>query len=175
MTYANENAGRDDIGASIGGRDDFWTYEAVEERMIEAVRLWWRSPGDGRWPFAGDAPWHLMTRRTRMEASGLKGMDVQRMLQTIDQEETKRMEGAERRMPLTREDVARRDEATEWLGFVADRDRRLVTLALLQLAAGHKRVPWMKLKRVLGVEYGADGLRMRYSRAISSIAKQLNG
>jgi hypothetical protein len=62
MTYEHRIGGRVANGASDCGKDGFWTFDAVEERLIEAMRLWWRSPGGGRWPFASDAPWHLMTR-----------------------------------------------------------------------------------------------------------------
>ena len=58
--------------------------------------------------------------------------------------------------------------------FVPEADRRLVVLVLVCLAKGDKKVPWLKLKRRLGVPFGADGLRMRYSRAITQVAKTLN-
>jgi hypothetical protein len=51
-------------------------------------------PGGGRWPFAGDAPWQLMTRRTRIEAGGLKGRELQLRMQAEDAEETRRWQGA---------------------------------------------------------------------------------
>jgi hypothetical protein len=49
------------------------------------------------WPFAADAPWHLMTRKTRIEEGGLKGRELQLRMQAEDAEETKRWEGRERR------------------------------------------------------------------------------
>ena len=66
------------------------------------------------------------------------------------------------------------NEAAEWLRFVPERDRRLVSLALAYLAVGNKRVPWMRLKAVMGVRFGADGLRMRYARAVATICQRLN-
>lgn len=178
MTYANRVGGRVEIGPSDCGRDDdygFWTFAAVEERLIEAMRLWWRSPGEGKWPFAADAPWQWMTRRTRLAEGMVKGMDITRLLQDDDAEETRRWQGRERPGPLTRDEIARRDEASEWLTWAPARDRRLVILALVMLAAGKPRVEWMRLKPLLGVEFGADGLRMRYSRAVTGIARRLNG
>jgi hypothetical protein len=178
MTYEHRIGGRVANGASDCGKDGFWTFDAIEERLIEAMRLWWRSPGGGRWPFASDAPWHLMTRRTRVGIGvegGLKGRELQLHMQAEDAEETKRREGSDNAGPLTREDVARRDETTEWLAWVPSRDRRLVILALTQLAAGKPKVEWMRMKRLLGVEFGADGLRKRYSRAVNAIAQRLNG
>src|SRR4051794_25298419 len=80
----------------VDGRIAFWTFEAVQERLVEAMRLWWRSPGGGRWPFAGDAPWQLMTRRTRIESGGLKGRELQLHMQAEDAEETRRWQGRER-------------------------------------------------------------------------------
>jgi hypothetical protein len=157
----------------------FWTYEAVLDRLVEAMRLWWRSPGGGKWPFACDAPWHLMARRTRIAAGdldgGFRGRELQLRLQAEDAERSRALEGRDERGPLSRDDVARRDEATEWLGFVPPSDRRLVILALVRLAAGDKHVPWLRLRPLLGVEFGADGLRKRFARAVAGIAARLNG
>jgi hypothetical protein len=155
--------------------EHFWTFDAVEERLIEAMRLWWRSPGGGKWPFAADAPWHLMTRKTRIEAGEFKGREMQLRMQAEDAEEAKRWEGRERSGPLTRDDVARRDEATEWLGMVPGRDRRLVILVLLQRASGRTNVDWARVKLQLSAEIERKGLYRRYSRAISGVVKRLNG
>lgn len=154
---------------------DFWTFDAVKERLTEAMRLWWRSPGGGRWPFAGDAPWHLMTRRTRIAEAGLRGMDLQRRLQAEDAEEAKRMEGREYRGPLTREDVARRDEATEWLTWIEADSRKVVVAACAQLAAGRTNVDWRRVKASLGVEIQPRGVYRRFSTALTVIVKRLNG
>jgi hypothetical protein len=172
-----------DKAAAVEGSTDegcaFWTFAAVEERLVEAMLLWKRSPGGGLGPssgtgYASDAPWQMLTRAVRASAGDVRGMDFARMLLADDEEETRRWQGRERPLPLTRDDVARRDEASEWLRLVAEKDRRLVVLALLSLASGAKRVPWMRLKAAIGVQFGADGLRMRYERALGRVAKGLN-
>jgi len=160
---------------------DYWTFDAVEERLIDAMLLWKRSPGGGKWPFAGDAPWHLMSRKTRTAEALTRGKlkpaeeaeVVARLLREEDDRETAQWQGRDRPRPLTRDEVDRRDEATEWLGFVPNADRKLVIMALTEKASGRK-VSWMRLKPLLGVAFGADGLRKRYSRAISGIARALN-
>jgi hypothetical protein len=135
MTYEVGEAGRVDLDASDCGRHDFWTFDAVEERLIDAIDLWRRSPGGGRWPFAGDAPWHLMTRKTRIAEGGFKGRELQLRMQAEDAEEA--ADGrAWRRGALSRDEVARRDEATEWLGWVAADSRKVVLAALAQRATG---------------------------------------
>jgi hypothetical protein len=174
MTYEPSGAGRVNFGPSEFGSEGFWTFEAVEERLIEAMRLWWRSPGQGRWPFALDAPWHLMTRRTRIAEAGLKGMDIQRRLQAEDDEEGKRMEGRERRGSLSRPEVALRDETTEWLGWVATDARKVVVAAIAQRATGRNNVNWRRIKAALGVEIKPRGVYRRYTTAITAIAKRLN-
>lgn len=161
--------------ASSHLRDDgFWTFDAVEERLIEAVALWRRSPGGGRWPFAGDAPWQLMTRKTRIEAGDFRGREMQLRMQAEDAEEAKRWEGRDRFGPLSRDDVARRDEASEWLGYVEPASRRVVILALVQLEAGRTNVDWLRIKRALGAEIESKGIYRRYTRAIAAIARRLN-
>ena len=58
MTYRRASSGRVGDHPSGAGRvelgDGFWTFEAVEERMVEAMRLWWRSPSaDSRFGLEG--------------------------------------------------------------------------------------------------------------------------
>lgn len=175
MSYEVGEAGRVDCDGSDYGSAAFWTFAAVEERLIDAIDLWRRSPGGGRWPFAGDAPWHLMTRRTRIAEGGFKGRDLQLRMQAEDAEEAKRMEGRGRRGGLSRDEVARRDEATEWLGWCSVADRKVVTEALKQRASGRTNVDWARVKAAIGIEAGNKGVYRRYSRAVSGIAKRLNG
>jgi hypothetical protein len=158
-----------------------WTFEAVQERLVEAMRLWWRSPGEGRWPFASDAPWHLMTRKTRVSIGidgGLKGRELQLHLQAEDAEETRRWQGRERPGPLGREDVARRDETTEWLGYVAEDNRKVVVAVLTQLAAGRSSIDWRRVKAAIACDQlsgiGNKGVYRRYHRSILAIAQRLN-
>lgn len=132
----------------------FWTFDAVQERLVEAVELWRRMPGDRPSAAAKDGPWHLIQAEWGDYADA---------------------DAAPRRLPLSRAEYAAMMEASEWLGWVGERDRRLVVLAVSELARGAAQVPWMRLKARMGVRFGADGLRMRYSRAITAIAVRLNG
>jgi hypothetical protein len=45
-----------------------------------------------------------------------------------------------------------RDEASEWLTWVDERDRRLVILALVQRATGRTNVDWNRIKRLISAE-----------------------
>lgn len=135
----------------------FWAFADVEERLVEAMRLWWHVEGAG-WPFASDGPWHLIATD-----------------KTWDWDLDRRPDVRVPKLPLTREQMMRRDEATGWLRHAPDRDRRLVVLGVTALAAGRKRVPFRALLRPMGLRTGADGLRKRYSRAISAICERLNG
>lgn len=174
----DELAGHGSTTVPDVGRDGYWSFDAIEERLIEAMHLWRRSPGDGRWPFAGDAPWQLMTRKTRVSIGiegGLKGRELQLHMQAEDAEEAKRWEGRERTGPLDRDDVARRDEASEWLRHVSEQDRKLVVLVLVKRAAGVKRIDWGRIRAQLGSGIENKGLYRRYTRAVSSIVTRLNG
>lgn len=79
-----------------------------------------------------------------------------------------------RPLPLSRAEIARREEAVDWLvRWCPERDRRLVMLALGYKARGG-RVPWRGLLARIGQDKpGADGLRMRYERAVGAIVKGL--
>jgi hypothetical protein len=161
MTSSCSNAGRVDAEASSSGRGAFWTFEAVQDRLIEAMLLWRRAPDRERgwlhvkayWPDIRRMPWW-------MTVSG-------------EHDELEK-EPQLRPLPLTRADVAAMNEAGDWLALVPERDRKLVALAVSALASGAKQVPWMELKRAMGVEFGAHGLRKRYSRALAGICTALN-
>lgn len=161
MTYSKELAGRPVPSVSDGGSpaDDagFMTFEAVLERLVDAMRHWWRShDSDGRFSLGGrvSAIW----RQTLSEPAFI---DIQ--------------EAALRPLPLSRADIARMTEASEWLAYIGERDRKLVTLALVKLAAGAKQVPWNDLWLKLGRgRPGPDGLRWRFNQAITAIANRLN-
>lgn len=131
----------------------FWTFEEVQDRLVEAMQFQ-RRIGGGTWPFASDGPWHLIVRDWWDWAA--------------------HEEKPVPRIPLSREQMARMEEATGWLVHAPEADRRLIILALNALAAGRRQVPWTRLLKPMRVRHGAHGLRKRYSRAITAICEALN-
>jgi hypothetical protein len=130
-----------------------WTLDRLQDRLVDTVHLWRRMPSGGPSPIAKDGPWHLI----RAEWGDYADPDA-----------------APRKLPLTRAEYAQMMEASEWLGLVPERDRRLVVLAVTELARGAAQVPWLDLRARMGVRFGADGLRKRYSRALTRICNVLN-
>jgi len=159
-------------GGSIGdGRKDdgFWTFADVEARLIGAVELWRRSPGGGRSPFAGDAPWELAFRDAPGPGSAYSWDVIKEEAEAA----------ARRRVPLSRAEVAERDAASALILLAPERDRRLVVVTVAAKASG-RRVRWSEIRRALGPQgrpggTGLRGLGMRYSRAVTAIARALNG
>jgi hypothetical protein len=134
----------------------YWSFADVEARLVEAMRFWWHVEGAG-WPFASDGPWHLIAAD-----------------KTWDWDMDRRPDVRVPKLPLSRAQMERRDEATGWLRHAPERDRKLVVLAVTALAAGRKVVPWRALLRPMGLSLGAHGLRKRYSRAVTCICEALN-
>ncbi|GAB5481255.1 MAG: hypothetical protein Pars92KO_10120 [Parasphingorhabdus sp.] len=152
----------DQLASALG----LWTFDMVQDRMVEAVRTWWRTPGrvgpSKGSPFASDIPAELIVREANMgdyDERGYLGTSSDVPL---------------RPAAMTRADVDARDVASDWMAFVPESDRRLVSLALVYLARGRASVPWMQLKRDMGIAVGAGGLQRRYEKAIGSVAKALN-
>src|SRR3546814_8311083 len=137
------------------GQRSGWTFEMVQERLVEAMLLWRRMPDRERGWLAVKAYWPEMRRHNHFGDYA----DV---------------EASPRPLPLSLEDYARMEQASGWLAYVRGQDRPLIALAVAWLAAGYQSVHWLKLRRPLGVTYGADGLRMRYGRAITAIARRLD-
>ena len=134
----------------------FWDFDGVQARLVEAMEFQRRLPRGGGWPFASDGPWHLIVKDW-WDWGAHDDKPVPRV-------------------PLSRDQLSRMEEALAWVLFVpSDDDRRLIAMAVRNLAAGRKTVPWTKLLKPMGVQHGAHGLRKRYSRAITCICNALNG
>lgn len=135
----------------------------VEAALIDCHELWRRSPGGGRWPFAGDAPWHLMQREVLAGDYSGDGQDAV-------------SSSTRPRPPLDAEEVDARDRMTAWLQLVEDEtDRRLLWLATAALWRGEGRVPWSAIKGWMKWERSPDALVHRYRKALAVIACRVNG
>lgn len=138
------------------------SFADVEGRMVEAMRMLWRDE-PGRWPFASDGPWHLFVH-DRSEHGYLDAVEAA----------AERIARQHERRRLTRDEMAEMEEAAGWLALVEERDRRLVVLAVRELAKGARQVPWRRLLGPMGLTRGADGLRKRYGRAMNKLTVALN-
>lgn len=154
MTYEVSEGGRVDADAS---KDGSMSFADVQERLVEAVLMLWRLPDREKgWHrhTAKDGPWDQIVAEWGDYADG---------------EARPRMPG------LTVDEVREMEEALAWLAHVPARDRRLVGLAIVQLARGAREVSWRALLKPMGLKLGTDGLRMRYGRAITAICNATNG
>lgn len=146
----------------IGGEVGFLSYDQVEERLVEAVCLWRKAPDRERGWLKVRACWPDIRRAEFIRIIGNE----------LDWPEEK---PEARPLPLSRLQVAEMEEAGDWLRFVAERDRKLVVLALSYKASG-KRPPWERIWNGLGRgKPGPEGLQMRYRKAIATICQQVNG
>ena len=164
VRQAREGIGARRRFAEESDEPEFWTWDMVRDALVETAQLWRRSPGMGGSPFATDAPFHLMTReehRGDWDARGLGG---------------KSSDVPIRPSPLDCAEVDRRDRVSRWLGLIKDvADRRLVVMAIDQLASGRRNISWRKIRKRLGIPHGEFGLRKRFERAITEIVEALNG
>lgn len=137
--------------------------DEVQDALIEAHALERREPGGGRWPFAGDAPWHLMIREREAGDYGGEGQDG------VSSER-------EPRPSLDTAEVARLAELRSWLELIHHvPDRKLVWIATGQLHAGEGRVPWKAIGKWLKLPVSRQAIMQRYRRALAEITVALNG
>lgn len=172
MVTVFRNASIDLLGVGLGhvGKVDleqaervWWTFELVRDSLVEAADLWRRSPGGVGAAWASDGPWRQMLREESKGDYDARGGDGSSSDVPL------------RPLPLNAAEVTKRDRISEWLLLVERvEDRKLVVLAIGQLAHGRARVSWRRLKRQTGVPFGEDGLRRRFERAIGAIAVALN-
>lgn len=156
--------------------------DALEEAFIRAHALERREPGGRRWPFAGDAPWHLMERDARAGDADARG--------GVDGDDAR--SGSAPRSPLDAAEVDELATLRAWLAMVPDavasaasaarfgalapeHDRKLVWLATGRLHAGEGRVPWTAIRGWLGSPRSPEKLVVRYRMALAAVVCALNG
>lgn len=139
-----------------------YSFADVEERLVEAMLVMKRlSDREAGW-LRVKASWPDIIRERELgdyDARGYLGNSSDIPLKPL---------------PATRKDIAMMEEAFAWVLAAKPDDRRLIALAISALARGEKRVPWMKLRKPMGVTRGADGLRMRYERAMRKVVIAAN-
>lgn len=132
-------------------------FALVEDRLVEAVLTCWRTPDRERgWQQLRSA-WPEIMRDPLLGDYDARGGDASSSDVPL------------RQAAQTRDEVAAMEEAFDWLSVLNADDRKLVGLAIAQLAAGKREISWVKMLRRMGLERGADGLRMRYGRALAAI------
>jgi hypothetical protein len=141
-------------------RGDFHSFEDVQERLVEAMRICWRHPDRERgWQFVRSA-WPEAMREVEDYNARVANVDYEPVIRTAS---------------LTRADIAAMEEAFGWLDHVQPDDRKLIGLAITALARGDTRVPWGALTGPDGSLSGsADYARIRYGRAMSRLCNRLN-
>jgi hypothetical protein len=117
MTYGCGNAGRVHEDPSNAGRVEFWTFDDVEERLVEAMLLWRRSPDRER---AG-----CTSRRSGLTFAGARWFTA--VGGELDFPET----GPAAQVAAAHPPAGRRHERSgRMAALVPERDRRLVALAV---------------------------------------------
>ncbi|XUU60654.1 hypothetical protein ACRAQ6_14010 [Erythrobacter sp. HA6-11] len=150
------------------------TVAEMEEVLIECHDLWRRSPGAGRWPFAGDGPWHLI----QGEAGDQAGDASATLMNTKSGKEleVRKVDAVRPRVALDRREVDERDRVTAWLQLLPEQmDRKLVWLATAQLHAGEARIPWSALCGWLGYVRTSKALAWRYRLAMGTMVCLIRG
>lgn len=139
-----------------------WTFDAVQDRLVEAIITCWRNPDRERGWQRVRSTWPEITREQAAGDYDARGGDGSSSDVEI------------RPAALTRRDVAEMDEAFGWMDGIAPDDRKIVGLAIAQLARGRREVSWRSVLHAMGLRHGSDGMRMRYGRTIADVAARLN-
>ena len=139
-----------------------YSFADVEERLVEAVRVMQRlGDREAGW-LRVKACWPDIVREREAgdyDAHGYLGQSSDIVV---------------RPLPATRRDVDQMEQAFAWVLAARPEDRRLIALAIGALARGDKQVPWMRLRKPMGIKLGAHGLRKRYGRAMHLVVKAAN-
>lgn len=152
--------------------------EELEEAFVRLHALWRRSPGGGKWPYAGDGPWHL----AQGEVGDIKGFWSTTLIQNDSGKllEVRKVESPEPRSALDAAEVDERDRVTGWVGMVRDEQlRKVVWLVSEALARGDHgpggRAPWSGIARMVRWDRTPNALKARYRTAMGEVVCVLNG
>ncbi|WP_374649078.1 hypothetical protein [Rhizorhabdus sp.] len=160
MRDGGEQPFRDPSAILPGLEKAFLDFEAVEERLLDAMRIVLRG-GDREWRWlhpSCQAVW----REYRAE------------------HDEPPVPGPLSTCAMTRAEVERAEEALGWVdaSVEAGLSRRIVGVALTQLALGDRaRIEWPAVRARLGRDGAGlttDAIRKRYNRAITEIATRQN-
>ena len=153
-------SGSDNLDPPSAG---FLTFDDVQDALVEAMLICWRYPDRERgWQTLRSA-WPEISRDVwagDYDARGGDGTSADVALRPASQ---------------TRAEIARMEEAFGWLDAVAPEDRKLIGLAIRELARGKREVSWVRMLSRMGLTRGAEGLRKRYTRAIHGICVRQSG
>ncbi len=137
------------------------TFAEVQERLVEAMLVCWRSPDRERgWLWVKSAWPEVSAEAGDYDARGGAHSSSDVRLRPAS---------------LTRAEVAAMEEAFGWVGAVDGADRKLIGLAVTALARGEARVPWRRLLGPMGLAMGAEGLARRYARSMAKVVRRANG
>lgn len=141
--------------------ETWWTFEMVQERLVEAFGFLDRVTPSGHNPYAGDGPWSQIVRDWRVDY-GDRAAVVE--------------DGARDRGGLNSVEVDRMEATLGWIKFIPARGnlRRLMGVVILQLLNGGSQPRWADVRRSLKTKQSNDVLRHSYSAAICRIAEKLN-
>lgn len=156
--------------------------EALEEAFVRCHALERREPGGGRWPFAGDGPWHLI--QGEVGDVGRADWSVTLLVTEAGKElEVRKLDSREPCAALDAAEAAELAMLRRWLLLVPlceaplalDHDRKLVWLAAAALHRGEDRVPWTALHRALRSPRSPRALIDRYRKALATVVCAING
>ncbi|MHA3791464.1 hypothetical protein [Sphingomonas sp. YL-JM2C] len=140
--------------------EEYWTFETVQERLVEALGFLDRVTPSGHDPYAKDGPWRLI----RPEWGDYIDRDARREMLARD------------RGGLRAHEVDRMMETLGWIEMIRPKPglRKLVGVVLLQLLNGGSQPRWADVRATLRTNQSAEVLRKTYSAAITRIAERLN-
>lgn len=163
--------------------------EGIEEGFVRCHELERREPGGGRWPFAGDGPWHLIQGEVGDVAQAGDWSETLIVNEAGRELQVRKIDSRAPRAPLSSREVEELAALRAWLQLIPlcektkwsrgdldlQHDRKLVWLATMRLHAGAGRVEWAALKQWIGSPRSPDALVQRYRRALAVVACRLNG
>jgi len=144
--------------------EGFWTFDMVQERLVEAYGFLRRLPDPER-------------RFLRVKTMSIwDQVSITAEMTAVERAEYLLYRaGDPPRMPgLTRVEIGRMDEALRWVEWIKPTVRTIMGRALEQLYHGNSRIAWGSMVADPTQPGSSEKLRKAYGRAIALICNTLN-
>ncbi len=149
--------------------------DELEEALVHLHALERRMPGGGRWPFAGDGPWHLIQGEVGDLASEADWSETLIVTESGQELRVRKVDARAPRPPLDAGEVAEYERMRRWVMLAPADARRIVWEATGHLHRGESRPQWGEMKREMAYPRTPRRMAQVYREALAVILCRLNG
>jgi hypothetical protein len=147
----------------------WWTHDAVRDALADAAEKLDRHERRLGPRLKISGIYSQVLRNNRADGQGEADGHAADVIEPLTDREVRRVR------PLTAVEIDEMERVNGWIEWLPEGDdRRLVGAASLMIGEQGRHVDWVEIKRQVRSARSPNALRVRYSRALTQIARRLN-